>query len=79
MTRQELHEKYGLKEYHVVLTYPDIRGFKDQDGNSLNLTLGFDTVQATKSLAEAEGIRQAVSLWVQLKDIISIEVEEKKG
>lgn len=79
MTHQELFEKHGLKEYHVRVRYNCYEPWRlrEEDGSIIPGALGVTTVQANKAAAVAAGIDQAVGGCVHLKDIISIEVEEK--
>ncbi len=79
MYHQELHEKHGLKEYHVSVRFFCNAPWRvrAKNGRLLPAALAFDTIQANKEAAEVAGFNYVVSQGFRLKDILSIEVEEK--
>ena len=80
MTHQELHEKHGLKEYEVTLKFRLDEPWHERNeaGAIFPAEVGFSTFQVNKAAAVAAGLNQIGSQGFQLKDIVSIEVEEKK-
>ena len=80
MTRQELHEKHGLIEYDVTLKFRCDEPWHERNeaGQLFPAAVGFSTFQANKAAAVAAGLSHIGSQGFQLKDIDSIEVEEKK-
>lgn len=79
MTHQELDEKHGLKEYHVTMRFHCDEPWHERNeaGKLFPAAVGFNTFQANKTAAEAAGLNHIGSQGFQLKDIVSIEVEEK--
>ena len=79
MYHQELHEKHGLKEYHVMLRFRCDEPWHERNeaGKLFPVEVGFNTFQVNKTAAAAAGLNSIGSQGFQLKDIASIEVEEK--
>jgi len=80
MTVADLREKHGLKEYHVMVRFRCDEPWHERNeaGKLFPATVGFSTFQVNKAHAEAAGLNHVGSQGFQLKDIVSIEVEEKK-
>ena len=79
MTPQELHEKHGLKEYDVTLQFRCDEPWNERNeaGMILPAEVGFSTFQVNKTAAVATALNHIGSQGFRLKDIASIEVEEK--
>ena len=79
MTHQELHEKHGLKEYHVTLKFRLDEPWRERNeaGAIFPAEVGFSTFQVNKAAAVAAALNHVGSQGFKLKDIASIEVEEK--
>ncbi len=80
MTHKELREKHGLKEYDVTLQFRCDEPWHERNeaGKLFPAAVGFNTFQANKTAAVAAGLNHIGSQGFQLKDIVSIEVEEKE-